>query len=77
MESPYETDRLLFEAAQTLVRQWPQNKEVPRLLRDLYDKNRGPNDWLIGQCTEALSAAAESEEDLTLIDVWWGDDDEE
>ncbi len=77
MESPYETDRLIFEAAQTLVRQWPQSKEVPRLLRDLYDKNRGPNDWLIGQCIEALTAAAESEEDLTLIDVWWGDDDEE
>ena len=77
MESPSETDRLIFEAAQTLVRQWPQSKEVPRLLRDLYDKNRGPNYWLIGQFSEALSAAAESEEDLTLIDVWWGDDDEE
>ena len=77
MESPSETDRLIFEAAQTLVRQWPQNKEVPRLLRDLYEKNRGSNDWLIGQFSEALSAAAESEEDLTLIDVWWGDDDEE
>ena len=67
----------MFEEAQGLVGQWPQNKEVPRLLRDLYDQNRGLNDWQIAQFSEALSAAAESEEDNTLIDAWWGDDDEE
>ncbi len=51
---------------------WPENREVPELLRAAYKKARGEEKEQIGSLVEALQAASETDGDLALIDKYWG-----
>jgi hypothetical protein len=60
-----------FEQAIALISSWPQDKNVPRLMKDVYEKSNAYDKVDIGRATEALYAAAESEKDIDLIDKFW------
>tara|TARA_B100001250_G_scaffold70846_1_gene57207 strand:- start:1053 stop:1250 length:198 start_codon:yes stop_codon:yes gene_type:complete len=60
-----------FKKAMELISNWPKDKEVPRLMRDLYDKSSSKEKIDIGRATEALYVGAESEKDFELIEKAW------
>ena len=60
-----------YEQAIALISDWPQDKEVPRLMKDIYDKSNAYDKVDIGRATEALYAAAESNEDIDVINKFW------
>ena len=60
-----------YKQAIALISDWPQDKNVPRLMKDVYEKSN-PNDQIdISRAIEALYAAAENNEDIDLIDKFW------
>ena len=60
-----------YEQAIALISDWPQDKNVPRLMKDVYEKSNAYDKIDIGRATEALYAAAEDNEDIDLIDKFW------
>jgi hypothetical protein len=50
---------------------WPRDKTVPKKLRVAYDEATGEEKWQIGTLSEALMVAAETEEDLALVNKYW------
>jgi len=61
----------LFNQALALVQQWPNDPDVARRLRDLYDRADMTEAYQVGQFVEALWAAAETPEHIELINHYW------
>ena len=61
----------LFNQALALVQQWPNDPDVARRLRDLYDQADMTEAYQVGQFVEALWAAAETSEHIDLITHTW------
>lgn len=59
------------DQAIALVGRWPQDRAVPKRLRQAYDQAKGEDKRKIGMLSEALMAAAETSEDLALIAKYW------
>ena len=51
-----------------LIKQFPENRNVPRLIRVELDKARGLEKLNIKRATEALIVAANTEKDFDLIE---------
>jgi len=51
-----------------LIKQFPENRNVPRLIRVELDKARGLEKLNIKRATEALLVAANTEKDFDLIE---------
>jgi len=60
-----------FEKAIALISDWPKDKNVPRLMRDIYNKSNASDKIDIGKATEALYVAAQSDKDFELIEEAW------
>ena len=61
----------LDDAVYELVSTWPENQEVPELLRAAYNKARGEEKEQVESLVEALIHAATNAGDLALIDKYW------
>lgn len=61
----------LDDAIYELVGTWPENREVPELLRAAYDKARGEEKEQVESLVEILIHAATADGDLALIDKYW------
>jgi len=59
------------DEAVKLAGQWPKDKTVPKRLRQAYDQAKGEDKWKIGMLSEALMAAAETQQDIALIAKHW------
>jgi len=55
------------DEAVKLAGQWPQDKTVPKQLRVAYDQAKGEDKWKIGMLSEALMAAADTQDDIALV----------
>ena len=53
-----------------LIKQFPENRNVPRLIRVELDKARGLEKLNIKRATEALIVAANTEKDFDLIEKY-------
>tara|TARA_B100001964_G_scaffold220216_1_gene263038 strand:- start:30 stop:224 length:195 start_codon:yes stop_codon:yes gene_type:complete len=62
----------LDDAIYELVSTWPENREVPELLRAAYDKVSGEDKEQVESLVEALTHASTNDGDLALIDKYWG-----
>ena len=60
-----------FKKAISLISKWPKDKNVPRLMKGIYNKSNDYDKIDIGRAIEALYAAAESETDINLISKSW------
>ena len=60
-----------YKQAIALISKWPKDKDVPRLMRDIYEKSNANDKIDISRATEALYTAAESEKDFELIEKFW------
>jgi hypothetical protein len=60
-----------YKQAIALISSWPKDKDVPRLMRDVYEKSNANDQIDISRAIEALYAAAESEKDFELIEKFW------
>ncbi len=60
-----------FKQAIALISKWPKDKDVPRLMRDIYNKSNANDKIDIGRATESLYVTAESEKDFELIEKHW------
>tara|TARA_Y100001963_G_scaffold98294_1_gene135214 strand:- start:608 stop:805 length:198 start_codon:yes stop_codon:yes gene_type:complete len=60
-----------FKKAISLIPKWPKDKNVPRLMKNIYNKSNDYDKIDIGRAIEALYAAAESETDINLISKSW------
>ena len=53
------------------MQQWPNDPDVARRLRDLYERADMTEAYQVGQFVEALWAAAETPEHIELINHTW------
>ena len=60
-----------YKQAIALISSWPKDKNVPRLMRDVYEKSNANDQIDISRAAEALYAAAESKKDFELIEKFW------
>ena len=51
-----------------LIKEFPKNKDVPRLIKLEYNKAKGMEKVDIGRAIEALMVAANTEKDFELIE---------
>lgn len=56
----------------SFISAWPRDKDVPRKLYVKYRDARGPKKTKIGMYVEALIVASDSEEDLALVQKYFG-----
>ena len=61
----------LFNQALALVQQWPNDPDVARRLRGMYDQADMAEAYQVGQFVEALWAAAETSGHIELINHTW------
>ena len=55
-----------------LAGQWPKDRTVPKQLRVAYDHAKGEDKWKIGMLSEALMAAADTQQDIALVAKYFG-----
>ena len=55
------------DEAVKLAGQWPKDRTVPKQLRVAYDHAKGEDKWKIGMLSEALMAAADTQQDIALV----------
>ena len=60
------------DEAVKLVGQWPKDRTVPKQLRVAYDHAKGEDKWKIGMLSEALMAAADTQQDIALVAKYFG-----
>ena len=60
------------DEAVKLAGQWPKDRTVPKQLRVAYDHAKGEDKWKIGMLSEALMAAADTQQDIALVAKYFG-----
>tara|TARA_B100000902_G_scaffold357612_1_gene372215 strand:- start:1110 stop:1301 length:192 start_codon:yes stop_codon:yes gene_type:complete len=60
-----------FKEAISLISAWPRDRNVPRLMKDVYKRSNKDDRIDIVRATESLYAAAGSDEDIELIQKYW------
>ena len=55
------------DEAVKLAGQWPKDRTVPKQLRVAYDHAKGEDKWKIGMLSEALMAAADTQQDIAWV----------
>ena len=63
---------MTLEEAVTMVGGWPENRYVPRLLRDAIDAADGEHKENLGQMVEILLASSLTKADTDLVSKFFG-----